>query len=94
MIDLDGLNVERGGSELEPIYIITESKVTVASVQAFIESAKDFIDPEDLWCTLNELEEDATLKVKGKSQTLSALDIFEEIEEAFEYARIDISGFE
>ena len=93
MINLDGLNVERGGSELEPIYVITEGKVTVGSVQAFIESAKDFIDPEELWDTLNELEEDAILKVKGKPQTLSALDIFEEIEEAFEYARIDISNF-
>jgi len=93
MTELDGLNVERVGSELEPIYVITEKKVSVGSVQALVVTAIDFVSPEELWDALNGLEEDAVLTVKGNSQELGALDIFDEIEDAFEYARIDISSF-
>jgi len=93
MIELDGLNVELEGSPLEPIYVITAPGVTVASVQSFIVSAIEHIDPSDLWNTLNSLEEEAVLKVRGKIDILSAVDIFDEMADAFDYARIDISEF-
>lgn len=94
MSELDGLNVERGGSQLEPIYIISEKKVSVASVPAFVLTAKDFVEPEELWEWVNNIEEDGVLKVAGRKDTLSILDLIEEIEDAFEYAGIDISSFE
>ena len=94
MIALDGLNIVRVGSEFEPVYVIMESRVTVASVQAFVVSATALVDPEALWIALGGMEEEAVLKVKDKTPSLSAMDIFDEMEDAFEYAGIDISEFD
>ena len=94
MLEIDGIEVINGVNGSETSLIIVDKSIDASSVQRLVETMIETVEPEELWNALNSLEEDATIKVSRKPNILYALDIFDEIDDAFEYAGVDTSLFE
>lgn len=76
------------------VYLIEEKKVSLSSVQAFVSSYLEFVNPESLYFWVLDLPDDAVIKVTGSKKEISSMDLIEEIDDAMEYSNIDVSLFE
>ena len=89
MEPFSGMGIVRGGSELEPIYIVSIDGASTQNMASFVETMTKSarIDADELYAWIEIIEEEAIIITEGRgcSHILSAIDAKEEIDEVYEY---------
>ena len=93
MTEIDGLNMKEIETPTHINYVILDRHISLDTVVSFMSSAEPFVDIEELYYWIVDMEEDAIVSSDTERKELLGITLQEEIEEALEYIGIDISSF-
>ena len=93
MTEIDGLNMRTVDTPTHTKYEIADKHISLDTVVGFVQSAEPYVDVEELYYWITEMEEDAVVTNPSGKKELIGITLQEEIEEAMEYIGVDISDF-